>query len=163
MTDKAKMGRQSRSKGQRWERAVAAYLGWEKDSRGGYTGHDVSDGSYDAECRDTQSGAGRALTHLKDAEKQLRDGNIPVAIMKVRQRPTGDAVVALRLSDFRALLGYGKRTGEVEGADLHHAGVLAIAVGDGILVVTDITEPYGTIVVEHTSQGFLIRQKGSGK
>ena len=77
--------------------------------------------------------------------------------MKTANKSIGEAVVAMRLSTFKRIMS----DESVYGT--HSAGVMALVCPDGILLVNDLAEPHGTVVIEHTSQGFLARQKGEEK
>ena len=157
MTDKEKQGRANRGKGARWELTFVKFMGeaWEKISAMYKVGADATNGVYSAECKDTTGGAGLAERYLVESEGKAEGGLIPIAVMKKRNQPASEAVVAMRLKHFKQITQGG-------GGNIS-AGVMALACGDGILLVNDITNVYGTIVIEHTSQGFLARQKGEEK
>jgi hypothetical protein len=95
-------GKAARLKGIRWERALASYFGTitTRSTRPGVhdDGGDVILPGWVVEAKDHGRWTVQAWFEL--TERKCRPGERPVLVLKRRQKPTGDALVVLRLSDW---------------------------------------------------------------
>ena len=98
-------GRASRMKGIRWERAVAQFLGTvtTRSTRPGVA-DDAADVVLDGwlvECKD--HGRWSVPEWWRQVVAKCREGERPVLVLKQRQKPTGEALVVMRLEDWNEM------------------------------------------------------------